>query len=98
MQNLKRFEELCFKLLVLFDLGIFAVQPNFITRGIAPKLNAFIVGLFLKFLGMVEVFFGLRAGFDVFFVRHLRVIATVQLKRHMAKARIPDVVIRKLSH
>ena len=44
--------------MVLFGLNIFAVQPNFITGGIAPRLNAFIVGQFLKFFGMVKVLFG----------------------------------------
>ena len=47
---------LCLKLPVLFGLDVFAIQPNFITRGIAPRLDAFIVGPFLKFLGIIEVF------------------------------------------
>ena len=49
-------KELCFQLLVTLGLDIFAIQPYFITRGIAFKLNAFIVGLFLKFLSVLEVF------------------------------------------
>ena len=49
-------KKLCLQLPVLFSLDIFAIQPNFITRSIAFRLNAFIVGPFLKFLGMVEVF------------------------------------------
>ena len=56
-QNSKRFEELRLQLPILFGLDIFVIQPNFITRGIALRLDAFIVGPFLKFLGMVEVFF-----------------------------------------
>ena len=55
MQNSKRFKELCLQVLISFGLDIFAVQPNFITGGIAPRLDAFIVGPFLEFLGMVEV-------------------------------------------
>ena len=98
MQNSKRSEELCLQLPVLFGLDIFAVQPNFITGGIASRLDAFIVGLFLKFLDMMEIFFRLRAGFDVFFVRYPGVVATVQLEKRMARARILGVVIRKLSH
>ena len=56
MQNSKRFKKLCFQLLVLVDFDVFAVQSNFITRGIALKFDAFIVSLFLKFLDTVEVF------------------------------------------
>ena len=98
MQNSKRFEELRLQLPVLFGLDMFDVQPNFITGGMAPRLDAFIMGPFLKFLGMVEIFFRLRAGFDVFFVRHPGVVAIVQLERRVARACILGVVIRKLSH
>ena len=49
-------KELCLQLLVLFGLDVFAVQSNFITGGIASRLDAFIVGPFLKFLSVVEVF------------------------------------------
>ena len=49
-------KKLCLQLPVLFGLDIFAVQPNFIIRGIAPRVDAFIVSLLLKFLSMVEVF------------------------------------------
>ena len=55
VQNSKRSKELRLQLPVSFGLDVFAVQPNFITGGIAPRLDAFIVGPFLKFLGMVEV-------------------------------------------
>ena len=98
MQNSKKFEELCLQFLVLFGLDIFTVQPNFIIGDIVSRLDAFIVGPFSKFLGMVEVFFGLKAGFDVFFIRHPGVVATVQLKRRVARVCILSVVIRKLSH
>ena len=36
-------------------LDVFAIQLNFITGSIAGRLDTFIVGPFLKFLGMVEV-------------------------------------------
>ena len=48
-------KELCLQLPVSFGLDVFAIQPKFITGGIAPRLDAFIVGPFLEFLGMVEV-------------------------------------------
>ena len=57
MPNLKRFTELCLQFLLLFDFDIFAVQQNYITGSIVFRLDAFIVGLFLKFLDMVKVFF-----------------------------------------
>ena len=57
MEDLEWPKELCFQLPVSFGLDVFAIQPNFITRSIAPRLDAFIVGPFLKFLGMVEVLF-----------------------------------------
>ena len=93
VQNLKRFKELCFQLPILFGLDIFAVQPNFIIRGIAFRLDAFTVSPFLKFLGIVEIFFRLRAGFNIFFVRYLRVVSIVQLERYVAKAYIFGIVI-----
>ena len=40
----------------MFDFDIFAVQPNFITKIIVFRLNAFIISPFLKFLSIVEVF------------------------------------------
>ena len=52
----ERPKKLCFQLLVTFGLDIFAVQPNFFARGVAPRLGSLIVSLFLKFLGMMEVF------------------------------------------
>ena len=56
MEDSKWPKELCLQLLVLFGLDIFTIQPNFITEKIAPRLDAFIMGPFLEFLGMVEVF------------------------------------------
>ena len=34
----------------------FTIQPNSITWGVAPRLDAIIVSLLLKFLSMIEVF------------------------------------------
>ena len=56
MENSKRPKELCLQLLVAFGLDIFAVQPNFLAGGVAPRFNSLIVSSFLEFLGMVEVF------------------------------------------
>ena len=55
VQNSKRSKELCFQLPILFGLNVFAVQPNFITRNIAPRLDAFIISPLLKFLSVMEV-------------------------------------------
>ena len=49
-------KKLCFQIPVVFGLDIFAVQPNFLAGGVASRFDSFIVSLFLKFLGMVEVF------------------------------------------
>ena len=56
MEDSERLKELCLQLLVAFGLDIFAVQPNFLARGVAPRLDSLIVSSLLKFLGMVEVF------------------------------------------
>ena len=56
MEDSERPKELCLQLPVLFDLDIFAIQPNFITKGIALRLDAFLVGPFLKILCIIEVF------------------------------------------
>ena len=40
----------------MFGLDIIAIQSNFIAKGVASRLDSLIVSLFLKFLGMVEVF------------------------------------------
>ena len=42
--------------MVVFGLTIFAFQPNFIADSIALRLDASIVSLFLKFLGIIEIF------------------------------------------
>ena len=56
MEDLKKSKKLYFQLLVFFNLDIFSIQPNFIARGIACRLDAFIIGLFLKILSIVEIF------------------------------------------
>ena len=56
MEDSERPKELCLQLPVAFGLDIFAVQPNFLAGGIAPRFDSFIVSSFLKFLGIVEVF------------------------------------------
>ena len=40
----------------MLSLNLFAVQPYFVTGGIVSRLNTFIVGLFLEFLSVLEVF------------------------------------------
>ena len=56
MEHLEWPKELCFQLLVMLDLDILAVQPNFLARGVASRFDFLIVSLFLKFLGIVEIF------------------------------------------
>ena len=43
---------------VLFSLDIFTIEPNFITKDIALKLNVFIINLLLKFLSAIKIFQG----------------------------------------
>ena len=40
----------------MFSLDLFIIQLYFLIWSIASKLNTFIIGLLLKFLGMIEVF------------------------------------------
>ena len=56
MEHPKRPKEFGFQLPITLGLDIFAVQPNFLVKNIAPRFNSFIVSSFLKFLGMLEVF------------------------------------------
>ena len=56
MEYSERPKKLCLQLLVTLGLNIFAIQPNFLARGIASGFDSFIVSPFLKFLGMVEIF------------------------------------------
>ena len=40
----------------MFGLDVFSIQLYFVTGSIAFRLNAFIMGPLLKFLGIVEIF------------------------------------------
>ena len=57
IKHLKLPKKLCVELSILSGLDIFAIQLNFISGGIAFRLDAFNVGPFLKFLDIVEVLF-----------------------------------------
>ena len=57
---LKRSEEFGLKLPVLFRLDIFAIQPNFVTKAIATRLEAFFMSFLLKLLSIVEFFLANR--------------------------------------
>ena len=56
MEHLERPKEFCLQLPIAFGLDIFAVQLNFLTGDVASRLHSLIMSLFLKFLGMVEIF------------------------------------------
>ena len=56
MEDSERPKKLCFRLPVAFGLDIFAIQSNFLARGVAPRFDSLIMSSFLKFLGIVEVF------------------------------------------
>ena len=56
IEYLERLKELCLQIVVMLGLDIFAFEPNFVIRDIASRLNAFVVGPLLEFLGVVEVF------------------------------------------
>ena len=51
----KRTEKLGFQLAILLSSEVLATQPDLVARGIALRLDSFIVGLLLKFLGVVEI-------------------------------------------
>ena len=55
VQNLKRPKEFCLQLSIAFGFDIFTVQPNFFTRTVTSRFSSFIVGLFLQFLGMLQL-------------------------------------------
>ena len=40
----------------MLGFDVFAIQLNFITKGIAVRFDTSIMSSFLKFLGMIEVF------------------------------------------
>ncbi len=51
-QKRKQTKELVFKLLVLFRLDIFTIQPDLVNQSVATDLYSLIVGSFLQFLCM----------------------------------------------
>ena len=55
MSNSERFKEFGLKFLVAFSFNVFAIQPNFVIKGVAPRFNFFIISLLLKLLSMVKV-------------------------------------------
>ena len=66
MEHLERPKELRFQLLVPLSLDILAVQPNFLARGVALRFDSLIISLFLKFLGMIEIFLANNHQFSEF--------------------------------
>lgn len=48
MYYLKKAKELGLELTILFNLKVFAVQPNFVIKSIALGLHSLVVGLLLK--------------------------------------------------
>ena len=56
MDHPERPKERYLQLLVMFGLDVFAIQPNFLAKGIASRFDSFIVNLFLKLLGIIKVF------------------------------------------
>lgn len=55
LKYLKQIKKLAFKLLIIFDLIIFAIQPNFIVKCIVLSFNIFIISWFLKFYDMIGI-------------------------------------------
>ena len=53
MQDLKRPKQFHFQIPIVFGFDIFAIQPNFFAGSITSRLNSFIIGLFLQFLGIL---------------------------------------------
>ena len=56
LQNSKRPKKLYLQLLIAFGFDIFAIQPNFLAGSVTFRLCFFIVGLFMQFLGILQVF------------------------------------------
>ena len=52
---MERSKEHGFMLLVAFGFDLFVIQPNFVTKCVALRLDVSIVSLFLKLLRVVEV-------------------------------------------
>ena len=47
--------KLSFQFAILLDYELFITQPDFIAWSIALRLYSLIMGLFLKFLGVVDI-------------------------------------------
>ena len=56
MEHLKQPKKLYFPLVVPLGLNEFVIQQTFLIGGVALRLDSLIMGLFLAFLGMVEIF------------------------------------------
>lgn len=56
IEYLKKAKEFNLKLSISFDLDIFTVQPNFVAKNIAFRLDSLIMSSFLRLLGMIEIF------------------------------------------
>ena len=52
---LEKTEKLGFQLVIPLGSKVLATQPDFVAQGIASRLDSLIVGLLLKFLGVVEI-------------------------------------------
>ena len=55
IEHLEQPKKLSLKLLFTLGFDVFAVQPNFLARGIAPRLDSPVMNSFLKLLSMVKV-------------------------------------------
>ena len=44
-----------FQLVILLSSEVLATQPNLVSQGIALELDLLIMGLLLKFLGLIEI-------------------------------------------
>ena len=52
---MKRTRKLGFQLAIPLNSEVLATQPNLVAWGIVLRLDSLIVGLLLKFLGVVEI-------------------------------------------
>ena len=52
---MKKTKKLGFQLTISLNSKELATQPDLVTQGIALKLDSFIMGLLLKFLGVIEI-------------------------------------------
>ena len=56
MQDSKNPKKLRLQLLLVFSFDIFTIQPNFLTENVTFRLSSFIIGSFLQFLSVLQVF------------------------------------------